>query len=159
MYELTASSTTTSILSLYNINSATNYQITNLSVKSSVAPSWTAGTGWLAGGTGGVATYGDVTNDAGLVQADGTMASVMAINTVYRCAFTANATPTTASLAIKNAAKDVVYLTQASYTDGAKVVYFTTPADVAGGGIGFVAYTAGDAFTLDGVSLKTVTLS
>ena len=105
----------------------------------------------------GVSTYDDANDDAGLIQTDGNMASSIAVDTVYRAAFTTDATPTNAAIAIKNAAEDVVYFAQANYTDGTHVIYFTTPGAISGGGIAFVAYQAGDAYTLDDVSLKTVT--
>ena len=105
----------------------------------------------------GVASYDDLNDDNAMLQVDANLVSVIAINTIYRFEFTSAATPTNAALALKNSALDVVFIAQANYTDGTTVWYFTSPADVSGGGLGIVGYQAGDPFDLDDVSLKTVT--
>ena len=115
---------------------ATNWDVTDVS--------WSIGAG--------VAAYDDANDDAGLLQVDGDMVSSIAVDTVYRAEFTTDATPTNADLAIKNSAEDVVYFAKATYADGTHVVYFTSPSDISGGGLGFVAYQSGDAFDLDDVS-------
>lgn len=151
----TANQTSIGVIDFRNYVSATDFEITNLSVKDAgwdvTDASWSI--------AAGVAAYDDANDDAGLLQVDNEMLSSVAVDTVYRAEFKIDATPTTAALAIKNSAEDVVYFAQANYTDGTHVRYFTTPAGIAGGGIGYVAYQAGDAFDLDDVSLKTVTLT
>lgn len=153
LFVFTANSTTTGVLQ-FKVFEDTDYEITNLSIKDDDTD-WTKGTGWIE--HSGLVAYDDATDDTGLIQADGDMVSSIATETVYRAEFKTDATPTTAAMAIKNSAEDVTYFAQANYTDGTHVVYFTTPADVSGAGIAFVAYQSGDAFDLDDVSLKTVT--
>lgn len=157
-FTFTASQTVgTSILGFQNNSTTADFTIRNLSVKE-VGTYWdVTDASWNI--VAEVAVYDDANNDAGILQVDGDMVSVIAINTVYRLEFTTDATPTTAAIAIKNSAEDVVYFAQADYTDDDHVVYFTTPGAIGGGGLAFVAYQSGDAFDLDDVSLKTVTLS
>lgn len=126
-----------------DMSAATNWDVTD--------PSWSI--------AAGVAAYDDLNDDAGLLQVDGNMVSSIAVDTVYRTEFKTAATPTNADIAIKNSAEDVVYFAKATYTDGTHVIYFTSPSDISGGGLGYIAYQSGDAFDLDDVSLKTVTLS
>jgi len=153
VFEFTSNATTTGNLLFINAVTVTDFEITNLSVKDAgwdvSAASWSI--------LGGLATYDDANDNHAMLQVDGQMLASIATEKVYRAVFTTDATPTTAALAIKNAAEDVVYLAQDDYTDDTHTRYFTTPADVSGAGIAFVAYQSGDAFDLDDVSLKEVT--
>ncbi len=153
VFEFTSNVTTTGNLLFMNAVTETDFEITNISVKDA---GWDdSDASWNI--AAGVAAYDDANDDAGILQTDGNMASSIATEKVYRAVFKTDATPTTAAMAIKNAAEDVVYLAQDDYTDDTHTRYFTTPADVSGAGIAFVAYQSGDAFDLDDVSLKEVT--
>ena len=153
VFEFTSNTTTTGNLLFINSVTVTDFEITNISVKDAgwdvSAASWSI--------AAGVASYDDANDDQAILQIDGDMVSSIATDTVYRIVFTTATAATNASLAIKNSAEDVTFIAQATYTDGTHVIYFTSPADISGGGLGFVGYTSQDAFDLDDVSLKTVT--
>lgn len=118
---------------------------------------WTAATGWTIGT--GVATYDDVNNAAKLSQIDGDMVISIEPLTTYRLTFTLNISSGNAQLYFVNSAGSAVYKAIALYSvNGTKVVRFTTPASIAGGGLGILGYTGGSTmtFTIDNVSLKEV---
>jgi len=115
---------------------------------------WTANTGWAIGS--GVATYDDVTNNALLLQVNADMISAITATTTYRLEFDITISSGNAFFSINNSSGTVAYKTLNTYSNGHKVVRFTTTA-VTIAGISFWGNIGSTtSFTIDNISLKKV---
>ena len=111
---------------------------------------WEVTSGWTI--TGGEAVYDGVDEFQSIYQADGNMVSSITTDTNYRLIFDAGEEGI--RIRIYSSGKTVQYVDYATYSSGENIVDFTTPSDIAEGGIAFMASQTYGAGTIDNVSLK-----
>ena len=111
---------------------------------------WEVTSGWTI--TGGEAVYDGVDEFQSIYQADGNMVSSITTDTNYRLIFDAGEEGI--RIRIYSSGKTVQYVDYATYSSGENIVDFTTPSNIAEGGIAFMASQTYGAGTIDNVSLK-----